>query len=52
MSVNHLIRDLAERLEITSIVVTHLVSCVLFAAGLLVAGAFAGDEGAVGLGGC
>jgi phospholipid/cholesterol/gamma-HCH transport system ATP-binding protein len=32
MSVNHLIRDLAERLEITSIVVTHLVSCVLFAA--------------------
>jgi len=32
MSVNHLIRDLAERLTITSIVVTHLVSCVLFAA--------------------
>jgi len=32
MSVNHLIRDLAERLKITSIVVTHLVSCVLFAA--------------------
>src|SRR6185503_11078383 len=32
MSVNHLIRDLAERLSITSIVVTHLVSCVLFAA--------------------
>jgi phospholipid/cholesterol/gamma-HCH transport system ATP-binding protein len=32
MSVNHLIRDLAERLQITSIVVTHLVSCVLFAA--------------------
>jgi phospholipid/cholesterol/gamma-HCH transport system ATP-binding protein len=28
MSVNHLIRDLAERLNITSIVVTHLVSCV------------------------
>lgn len=28
MSVNHLIRDLAERLKITSIVVTHLVSCV------------------------
>jgi phospholipid/cholesterol/gamma-HCH transport system ATP-binding protein len=32
MSVNHLIRDLAERLSITSIVVTHLVSCVLFSA--------------------
>ena len=32
MSVNHLIRDLAERLNITSIVVTHLVSCILFAA--------------------
>ena len=32
MSVNHLIRDLAERLEITSIVVTHLVSCVLVVA--------------------
>ena len=32
MSVNHLIRDLAERLKITSIVVTHLVSCALFAA--------------------
>ena len=32
MSVNHLIRNLAERLSITSIVVTHLVSCVLFAA--------------------
>jgi len=28
MSVNHLIRDLAMRLNITSIVVTHLVSCV------------------------
>lgn len=32
MSVNHLIRDLAERLQITSIVVTHLVSCILVAA--------------------
>src|SRR5262245_5793728 len=32
MSVNHLIRDLAERLSITSIVVTHLVSCVLVVA--------------------
>lgn len=32
MSVNHLIRDLAERLKITSIVVTHLVSCVLVVA--------------------
>ena len=32
MSVNHMIRDLAERLEITSIVVTHLVSCILVAA--------------------
>ena len=29
MSINHLIRDLSERLPITSIVVTHLVSCVL-----------------------
>ena len=28
MSVNHLIRDLAERLSITAIVVTHLVSCI------------------------
>ena len=32
MSVNHLIRDLAERLSITSMVVTHLVSCVLIVA--------------------
>lgn len=32
MSVNHLIRDLAERLSITSIVITHLVSCILVAA--------------------
>jgi phospholipid/cholesterol/gamma-HCH transport system ATP-binding protein len=32
MSINHLIRDLAEKLSITSIVVTHLVSCVLVAA--------------------
>lgn len=28
MSINHLIRELAQRLSITSIVVTHLVSCV------------------------
>jgi phospholipid/cholesterol/gamma-HCH transport system ATP-binding protein len=32
MSVNHLIRDLAERLSITSIVITHLVSCILVVA--------------------
>jgi len=32
MSVNHTIRDLAERLNITSIVVTHLVSCILVVA--------------------
>lgn len=32
MSVNHMIRDLRERLEITSIVVTHLVSCILVVA--------------------
>ncbi len=32
MSINHLIRDLAERLQITSIVVTHLVSCILVVA--------------------
>ena len=32
MSVNHLILDLAERLAITSIVVTHLVSCILVVA--------------------
>ena len=32
MSINHMIRDLAERLSITSIVVTHLVSCVLVCA--------------------
>jgi phospholipid/cholesterol/gamma-HCH transport system ATP-binding protein len=36
MSVNHLIRDLAERLSITSIVVTHLVSCILVAANRVV----------------
>lgn len=29
MSVNHLIRDLKERLRITAVVVTHLVSCIL-----------------------
>jgi phospholipid/cholesterol/gamma-HCH transport system ATP-binding protein len=32
MSVNHLILELSERLEITSIVVTHLVSCILVVA--------------------
>ncbi len=32
MSVNHLIRDISERLEITAIVVTHLVSCILVVA--------------------
>ena len=32
MSINHIIRDLAERLSITSIVVTHLVSCILVCA--------------------
>jgi len=32
MSVNHLIRDLSERLPITSIVITHLVSCVMVVA--------------------
>ena len=32
MSVNHMIRDLRERLGITSIVVTHLVSCILVVA--------------------
>jgi phospholipid/cholesterol/gamma-HCH transport system ATP-binding protein len=32
MSVNHLIRDLSERLPITSIVITHLVSCILIVA--------------------
>ncbi len=32
MSVNHLIRDLAERLSITSIVITHLISCILVVA--------------------
>jgi phospholipid/cholesterol/gamma-HCH transport system ATP-binding protein len=32
MSVNHMIRDLRERLEITSIVVTHLISCILVVA--------------------
>ncbi len=32
MSINHIIRDLAERLSITSIVVTHLVSCVMVCA--------------------
>ena len=28
MNINHLIRELANRLEITSLVITHLVSCV------------------------
>ena len=32
MSVNHLIRELSERLPITSIVITHLVSCILVVA--------------------
>ncbi len=32
MSVNHLIRDISERLNITSIVITHLVSCVMVVA--------------------
>jgi phospholipid/cholesterol/gamma-HCH transport system ATP-binding protein len=32
MSVNHLIRELAQKLNITSVVVTHLVSCVLIVA--------------------
>jgi len=32
MSINHLMRDLTERLQITSIVVTHLVSCILVVA--------------------
>ena len=32
MSVNHMIRDLKERLGITSIVITHLVSCILVVA--------------------
>jgi len=32
MSINHLIRDLSERLGITAIVVTHLVSCILVVA--------------------
>jgi phospholipid/cholesterol/gamma-HCH transport system ATP-binding protein len=32
MSVNHLIRELAEGIRITSIVVTHLVSCILVVA--------------------
>jgi len=32
MSINHIMRDLNDRLSITSIVVTHLVSCVLVVA--------------------
>ena len=36
MSVNHIIRDLAERLSITSVVVTHLVSCILVCASRVV----------------
>ena len=36
MSVNHLIRDLSERLKITSIVITHLVSCILVVANRVV----------------
>jgi len=32
MSVNHLIRDLKERLNITAVVITHLVSCILVVA--------------------
>ncbi len=32
MAVNHLIRDLKERLNITAVVVTHLVSCILVVA--------------------
>lgn len=32
MSINHLMHDLGERLNITSIVVTHLVSCILVVA--------------------
>ena len=32
MSINHLMRELTERLTITSIVVTHLVSCILIVA--------------------
>ncbi|MEM7310666.1 MAG: ATP-binding cassette domain-containing protein [Planctomycetota bacterium] len=32
MSINHLMRELNERLSITSIVVTHLVSCILVVA--------------------
>ena len=32
MSINHLMRELNERLQITSIVVTHLVSCILVVA--------------------
>lgn len=32
MSINHIMRDLTERLKITSIVVTHLVSCILVVA--------------------
>jgi phospholipid/cholesterol/gamma-HCH transport system ATP-binding protein len=32
MSINHLMRDLSHRLKITSIVVTHLVSCILVVA--------------------
>jgi len=32
MSINHIIRDLSDRLSITSIVVTHLVSCIVVCA--------------------
>jgi phospholipid/cholesterol/gamma-HCH transport system ATP-binding protein len=32
MSINHLMRELSEKLTITSIVVTHLVSCILVVA--------------------
>ena len=32
MSINHLMRELTEKLSITSIVVTHLVSCILVVA--------------------
>jgi phospholipid/cholesterol/gamma-HCH transport system ATP-binding protein len=36
MSINHIIRDLAERFSITSIVVTHLVSCIMVCANRVV----------------
>ena len=32
MSINHMIRDIGQRLNITSIVITHLISCVLVVA--------------------